>query len=47
MFVTRITLRGMTLTLGSFSIHAALLLAILLYYPEKDFGFNKGVDDYN
>ena len=36
MFVTRITLRGITQVVGTFSIHAALLLTLLLYYPTSE-----------
>ena len=33
MFVTRSSLRGLTQLCGTFSIHAALLVTILVYYP--------------
>lgn len=36
MFVTRITLRGITQVVGTFSIHVALLLTLLLYYPTSE-----------
>ena len=39
MFVTRTPLQGMTQTMGNFSIHAALLITILLYLPAGDFTY--------
>ena len=37
MFVTRMSLRGLTQINGAFSIHAAMLIAVLLYLPNGDY----------
>ena len=35
MFVTRITFRGITQICGTFGINFAMMLTILLYYPDS------------
>ena len=37
MFVTRMSLRGLTQICGAFSIHTAFLISILLYLPQGDY----------
>ena len=37
MFVTRMSLRGLTQINGAFSIHTALLITVLLYLPNGDY----------
>ena len=37
MFVTRLSMRGLTQICGSFSIHASLLLVMLIFMPTGDF----------
>lgn len=37
MFVTRLSMRGLTQICGAFSIHTALLIVILAYLPTGDF----------
>ena len=34
MFVTRITFRGLTQICGTFGIHFALLVCLLMFYPD-------------
>ena len=47
MFVTRLSLRGITQVAGTWNIHAALMLTIILYYPTSESQIDENEDQHS